>query len=128
MVSLSKSFQTLLAEKDANFSAQAGKLLQSEQVRAALAQEVSRLKLELEKAHLAARDDASASSEVELLKAERERMKAELAKLRESAGSHADVAELQRRLDETLRAKDFFEAKVKQLEAGTSGSADEVRE
>jgi outer membrane protein OmpA-like peptidoglycan-associated protein len=60
------------------------------------------------------------------LKAQRDALSAELAKLRDElaargeSASAADYADLQRRFDETLKAKEFFEARVLELEGELS--------
>lgn len=120
MVGLANSFREMLAVKDAELSAQTGKLLQSEQMRQVLAQEVTRLKAELQKPVPAGSDPTKWIQEIEQLKNERDGLNAELAVLKAGQQGVEDVAELKRRLEETTRAKEFFEAKVKELESTSS--------
>jgi outer membrane protein OmpA-like peptidoglycan-associated protein len=64
--------------------------------------------------------------ESENLKAQRDALSAELAKLRDDLAARGegvaadDYADLQRRFDETLKAKEFFEARVVELESELS--------
>lgn len=128
MVALADSFQSMLAEKDAVISAKSAEILRSEQLRQSLAAESARLQGELQRALVS-------GSEVDLLrrdlassKAQRDALADELAKVREElaakgqGASMDDLADLQRRFDETLRAKEFFEAKVTELESELSKS------
>jgi hypothetical protein len=126
MVALAGSFQSMLAEKDAELSAKNAELIRSEKLRQSLATESSRLQAELQRALVG-------SSEVDVLrrdltasKAQRDALSAELAATREKLaamgeGASADeLAALQRRLEESERARQFFEAKVTELEAALS--------
>ena len=60
------------------------------------------------------------------MKAQRDALAAELAAVRQELAAKGqgvsadDFADLQRRFEETLRAKEFFEAKVKELEGDLS--------
>ncbi len=117
MVGLTNSFQLMLAEKDAELSSQAGKLLQSEQVRQALALEIARLKGETQSLRVAGGGQDSLLAELQQLKQQRDALQAELQESKVQQSQSGDVTELQRRLEETTRAKEFFEGKVKQLES-----------
>ncbi len=122
LVSLSQRFQEMLQEKDTVITAKSSELLRSEQIRQSVTAESARLQSELQRALVAGSDAEFLRRDLASLKSQRDALASELADLREkiktmSAGvSDADYAELQRRLDEALRARDFFEARVKSLE------------
>lgn len=122
MVALAKSLQAMIAEKEAELSAKSAELIRSEQLRQALAAESSRLQGELQRSLVDGSDADILRREMDNLKAQRDALNAELATVRgesanKSAGvSEEDFADLQRRFEETLRAKEFFESRVKALE------------
>ena len=119
LAGISGKFQQMLADKDAELSARNGETLRLERLRQDVSLENARLQSELQRALIA-------SAEVDRLKmmladtqAQREAMSLELAKLKEEMGagvSDDEFAALQRRYEETLRAKEFFEARAKELE------------
>lgn len=116
MAALASSLESMLGEKDAVITAKSSELLRSEQLRQSLAAESSRLQGELQRALVSSSESDRLRSEFNLLKSQRDALTEELAT--KSGGVSGDeFAELQRRLDETLRAKEFFEARVKELEA-----------
>ena len=126
MVALASSFQTMLAEKDAAISAKNAELIRSEQMRQTLANESVRLQGELQRAIAGGADSELLRSQLAALQQERDSMAAELAGLRtqlaervEGVSSDAHAA-LLRRLEETTRARDFFEARVAELEGQLS--------
>jgi outer membrane protein OmpA-like peptidoglycan-associated protein len=126
MVALAGSFQSMLAEKDTEISAKNGEILRSEQLRQSLTAELERLRQQLGTALVSSSEMDLMRRESENLKAQRDALSAELAKLRDElaargeSASAADYADLQRRFDETLKAKEFFEARVVELEAELS--------
>lgn len=119
LAGISGKFQQMLADKDAELSARNGETLRLERLRQDVSLENARLQSELQRALIA-------SAEVDRLKmmladaqAQRDAMSRELATLKEEMGAGAndeEFAALQRRYEETLRAKDFYEARVKELE------------
>ena len=116
MAALAKSLESMLGEKDAVITAKNSELLRSEQLRQSLAAESSRLQGELQRALVSSSETDRLRREFDLLKSQRDALTNELAT--KSGGVSGDeFDELQRRFDETLRAKDFFEARVKELEA-----------
>ncbi len=123
MVALATSFQTMLAEKDAEISAKNAELIRSEQLRKTLAGESARLQGELQRAIAGGADSESLRRELAALQEERDSLAAQLDKVRQelaanTGGVSAEAhAELQRRLEETTRARDFFEARAAELEA-----------
>ncbi len=126
MVALVGSLQKMLAEKEALISAKEAELLRSEQLRQSLSADSARLQGELQRALVAASEADLARRELSAMKAQRDALAAELATLRDtlatrsqgvSAEEHAD---LQRRYEEARRAKEFFEARVAELEGELS--------
>lgn len=122
MAALATSLQAMIAEKEAELSAKSSELIRSEQLRQSLAAEASRLQGELQKALVGGADGDRLRGELDAANARIDAMNAELVATKEqlaakeSSVSHEDFADLQRRLDETQRAKEFFEARVKELE------------
>ncbi|MFT4176667.1 MAG: OmpA family protein [Luteolibacter sp.] len=123
LVLLTTRFQEMLTEKDAVLSGKTAELVRSEQMRQSLLQETSRLQSELQRA-------LAESSEADLLRRSQEQMRnqrdaltAELSKVRSELAARGqmasadDLADLQRRLDETSKAKEFYERRVAELEA-----------
>jgi outer membrane protein OmpA-like peptidoglycan-associated protein len=126
MVALAGSFQSMLAEKDTELSAKSAELIRSEQLRQSLAAESSRLQAELQRALVSGSDADLLRRDLAAMKSQRDALAAELASVRgelatKGQGASADeFADLQRRLEETQRAKDFFEARVTELESELS--------
>ena len=122
LAGISGKFQQMLADKDAELSASNAETIRLLKLRQDVSLENGRLQSELQRALIA-------SAEVDRLKmmladaqAQREAISRELAMLKEEmatlgAGvSDEEFAALQRRYEETLRAKEFFEARAKELE------------
>jgi outer membrane protein OmpA-like peptidoglycan-associated protein len=126
MVALAGSFQSMLAEKDAEISAKSAELIRSEQVRQSLSAEATRLQGELQRALVSGSDADLLRRDLDSLKSQRDALAAELAKVRDElaakgqGASADDYADLQRRLEESQRAKSFFEARVADLEGALS--------
>ena len=122
LVALAARFQEMIAEKDTELNAKGAELIRSQKLRQALAAESARLQSELQRALVSSSDADRLRDELAGLKSQREALSSELSELRQkmktlSAGvSDADYADLKRRLDETTRARDFYEAKVKELQ------------
>ncbi len=122
LVALAGSYQKLLSEKDNELTARNAEILRSEKLRAALTADNTRLQTDLQRALVGASDMDLLRRDLIDVKAQRDALSAEIKDLREkmrtmSAGVSADdYADLQRRFEETLRAKEFFEARVKDLE------------
>jgi hypothetical protein len=113
---LSAKFQQMLSDKDADLLEKQAELLHSEELRNELVQQVSELKKQSGSAANAER----LQNELESVKAQRDSLAAELATARQGV-SPEDHADLKRRLEEIRRAKEFFEARVKQLEGAPGG-------
>ena len=116
MAALASSLESMLGEKDAVIAAKSSELLRSEQLRQSLAAESSRLQGELQRALVSGSEAERLRREFDLLKSQRDALTEELAAKGNSVASD-EFDELQRRLEEALRAKDFFENRVKELEA-----------
>ena len=126
LVALAGRFQEMLAEKDTDLSAKNSELLRSEQLRQALTAENGRLQSDLNRALIGGADMDRLRSDLASMKSQRDALAAELASVNEkmktmSAGvSEDEFTELKRRYDEALRAKEFFEARVHELEGDLS--------
>jgi outer membrane protein OmpA-like peptidoglycan-associated protein len=122
LVALAGSYQKLLSEKDNELTARNAEILRSEKLRAALTADNTRLQTDLQRALVGASDMDLLRRDLIDVKSQRDALSAELKELREkmrtmSAGvSPDDYADLKRRFEETLRAKEFFEARVRDLE------------
>lgn len=126
MVALASSFQTMLAEKDAEISAKNTELIRSEQLRQTLAAESARLNGELQRSVAGGAETESLRREIAALKQQRDVLTAQLDQTRQelaanTGGISAEIhADLQRRLEEITRARDFFEARAGKLEGQLS--------
>jgi outer membrane protein OmpA-like peptidoglycan-associated protein len=126
MVALAASLQKMIAEKDTEITAKNAELIRSEQLRQTLAAESARLQGELRSALVAGSETDLLRREMTAMKAQRDALASELATVREelagkSGGvSSEEYADLKRRLEETERAKSFFEARVTELESELS--------
>lgn len=126
IVDLSSSFKQIVTEKDAELSARMSELVRSEKLRQTLAIESGELRKELQKALVEGAEASRLSKDLADVKAQRDALSAELTDTRQQlqsmgkAVSSADFDDLKRRFEETLRAKEFFEARVKELEGDLS--------
>lgn len=125
LVALASRFQEMLAEKDGELSARGGELINSERLRKSLFEENNRLQGDLNRALVNGSDADRLRSDLAALRSQRDALTAELDAAREqlknaSGVSSEDYAALQRRLEEAVRAKDFFESRVKELEGDLS--------
>jgi len=132
MVALAASFQSMLAEKDAEISAKSAELIRSEQLRQALAAEGARLQAELQRALVSGSEAEMLRREMGSLKSQRDALAGELATAREQLAAKGEgvpkeqLDDLQRQLEETRRAKEFFEARVKDLESEFANNENEL--
>ena len=123
LVILAGSYQKLLTEKDIELSARNAEILRSEKVRVALSAENARIQSDLQRALVKGSDFEMIRRDLTDVKAQRDALAAELEETKNkmlgmSAGVSPDeLDDLKRRLEETLRAKEFFESRVKDLEA-----------
>lgn len=126
MAALAGSLQSMLAEKDIEITAKNAELIRSEQLRQTLAAESARLQGELQRSLVAGSENDLLRRDLTAMKAQRDALAAELSTVRQElatkgAGISADeFADFKRRLEESERAKSFFEARVAELEAELS--------
>ncbi len=122
IVALAASYQRMLAEKDSELTARNAEILRSEKLRQSLSAEITRLQGDFQRAVVNDSDSDILRRDLADLKAQRDALAAELSEARlKSAGVTAeDYADLKRRLEETQRAKEFFEARVQALEGDLS--------
>ncbi len=118
LVGLAARFQQMIEEKDKLLTASNSEILRSEKLRQSLFAENSRLQSDLNRALIGGSDADRLRGDLANLKAQRDALAEDLAAARQkSAGvSEEDFADLKRRFEETRRAKEFFEARVKELE------------
>ncbi len=128
LVGLAARFQQMIEEKDKLLTASNSEVLRSEKLRQSLFAENSRLQSDLNRALIGGSDSDRLRGDLADLKAQRDALGDELAATRQkmltaSGGPSAeDFADLKRRFDETLRAKEFFESRVKELEGALTKS------
>jgi outer membrane protein OmpA-like peptidoglycan-associated protein len=126
MAALAGSLETMLAEKETEITAKNAELIRSEQLRQTLAAESARLQGELQRSLVAGSETDLLRRDLTAMKAQRDALAAELNNVRaelagKSAGASADeFADLQRRFEETERARSFFESRANELEAELS--------
>ena len=122
LVGLAARFQQMIEEKDKMLTTSNSEILRSEKLRQSLFAENSRLQSDLNRALIGGSDSDRLRGDLADLKAQRDALSDELTATRQkmltvSGGPSAeDFADLKRRFDETLRAKEFFESRVKELE------------
>lgn len=122
MVALAQTFQNAIAEKEALLSAKNSEIIQSEQTRQILVGELEKARQQLGNSLAASTMLESLKTENEALKSQRNVMSEEVSRLREelaatSGSMPADqVAQWERRLEESNRAREFLESRVEQLD------------
>ncbi|MCX6878714.1 MAG: OmpA family protein [Verrucomicrobia bacterium] len=128
MVLLSGRYQQLIDENNAELARKNAELLGSRQYQQGLTNDLVRLKNELQQAKSAGYEAESLRREKAELKTLCDAQVVELATLKQQLAavgelaSKEDMESLQRRYEETLRAKEFFESRTKELE-GELGKA-----
>jgi outer membrane protein OmpA-like peptidoglycan-associated protein len=122
LVALATSYQRMLAEKDSELTARNAEILRLERLRQSLSAEITRLQGELQRSMVNGSDNDLIRRDLADLKAQRDALAAELneARQKNSGVSAEDYADLKRQLEETQRAKEFFEARVQELEGDLS--------
>lgn len=115
LLSLAAHFQEELAEKDALIASRTTKISELEALRQTLAKDVARLQEELQVALAGVTASDAMRGELDVAKAELALMREEF-KRQSGAVSAEDFEDLKRRFEETSRAKEFFEARVAELE------------
>ncbi len=122
LVALAASYQRMLAEKDSELTAHNAEILRAEKLRQSLSAEITRLQGDLQRALVNGSDTDILRRDLADIKAQRDALAAELneSRLKNSGISADDYADLKRQLEETLRAKEFFEARVQELQGALS--------
>jgi outer membrane protein OmpA-like peptidoglycan-associated protein len=120
LISLSMTYQQMLSEKETDISAKNAENLRLNQLNQTFVAENARLQGDLQRSLVAASETDMLRRDLANLKLQRDALTAELNNLRKNGASNEELAALQRRYDETLRAKEFFEARVKELEGEQS--------
>ncbi len=122
LVALATSYQRMLAEKDSELTARNAEILRLERLRQSLSTEITRLQGELQRALVNGSDIDLIRRDLADIKAQRDALATELneARQKNSGVSADDYANLKRQFEETQRAKEFFEARVRQLEGDLS--------
>jgi chromosome segregation ATPase len=115
LLSLAAHFQEELAEKDALIASRTTQISELEALRQTLAKDVVRLQEELQVALAGVTASDAMRGELDVAKAELGLMREEF-KRQSGAVSAEDFEDLKRRFEETSRAKEFFEARVAELE------------
>jgi outer membrane protein OmpA-like peptidoglycan-associated protein len=118
LVALAGGVERLLTEAEARSRAADNKLLESEKSRQLLATDNVRLQEEVRRGLSGAADADRLRADLAALRARNDAMLTEIETLRKDSGggSKEEMAALQRRLEEALRAKDFFESRVNELQ------------
>lgn len=126
LVALSSRFQQMLSEKDLDISAKTAEIIRSEKLRQTLVAESSRLQSELQRALVGGSDADRLRQDLADVRAQRDALSTELTAARQDLAamskgvSSEDFTDLKRRFEETLRAKEFFEGRVRELEGDLS--------
>jgi outer membrane protein OmpA-like peptidoglycan-associated protein len=120
---IANGLKTKLTQRNSELAAKSSELISSEQLRQTLASESIRLQADLQRAIASGSSVDVLKHDLALMKAQRDALSADLDKARAEIAANAgkgvsqeDFAELQRRLAETQRAKEFFESKLKAME------------
>lgn len=122
LVGLAGRFQQMLGDKDSEISQRNAEVLRLEKLRQDVSMDNQRLQAEVSRAQLAAAEADRLNRLVADMQAQKDSLSFELAdtraKLADADGSvnADDFADLQRRYDEALRAKAFFENRATELE------------
>lgn len=122
LAGISGKFQQMLADKDAELSARNAETLRLEKLRQDVSLENGRLQSELQRALIASDGNERLKMMLADSQSLRDALSREVATLKEElavagAGvSQNEFADLQRKYEEVLRAKDFYEARAKELE------------
>jgi outer membrane protein OmpA-like peptidoglycan-associated protein len=122
LVALATSYQRMLAEKDSELTARNAEILRLERLRQSLSAEITRVEGELQRALVNGSNLDLLRRDLADVKAQRDALATELNEARQkvSGVSAEDYADLKRQLEESQRAKAFFEARVQELEGDLS--------
>jgi len=123
LAGISGKFQSMLADKDSELGRANAETLRLEKLRQDVSLENARLQNELQRALLASAESDRLKTLLSDAQSQRDAISRELAATKEelallgSAVSEDEFADLRRRYEETLRAKEFYEDRVRELEA-----------
>ena len=122
LVALATSYQRMLAEKDSELTARNAEILRLERLCQSLSAEITRVQGDLQRALVNGSDIDLIRRDLADMKAQRDALATELNEARQkvSGVSAEDYADLKRQLEESQRAKAFFEARVQELESDLS--------
>ncbi len=126
LAGISGKFQQMLADKDGELSSRNAETLRLEKLRQDVSLENGRLQSELQRALIGSADNDRMKMMLADSQTQRDALSREVTALKEElavtgAGvSGNDFADLQRRYEEALRAKDFYEARAKELEVAST--------
>jgi outer membrane protein OmpA-like peptidoglycan-associated protein len=121
MVVRAGGLQSMLAEKSNELAGKGAELLRSEQLRQSSVSESVRLQGELQRVLANGAGMDQLRRDLTATQSQRDALAADLATARQALATRAqdssrdELAELKQRFEETQRAKEFFEAKVKEL-------------
>jgi hypothetical protein len=122
LIGLSKRFDGVLAEKNASIASLNKEIQRLEMFRKSVSEEYARLQAELKQFVKNPDETKLLQDQLADAKAEQKKTAAELRDalqqlaVANDEGNADDYADLQKRFEEALRAKDFFEIRVKELE------------
>ncbi len=122
LIARSDRFEQMLGEKDAEITQIEQDLLRAEQLRQSLSSEVARVQADYQRALVSGSDAENLRRLLEEAQTQRDALSSQLAEaqqlLADNRGSvtEAEYADLQRRYQEAMRAKDFFEDRAEELE------------
>ncbi|MES2995473.1 MAG: hypothetical protein V4733_01555 [Verrucomicrobiota bacterium] len=128
MVSLAKGLQAMVVEKETEIGVKNGELIHSEQLRQALGNELSRLRMEQQKMLTTGSGTGELRTNLEAASAQRDSLAQQVASLKaELAGNvggvnGAEFEEMKRRAEEAANARKFFEKRAAELEAELAGT------
>ena len=126
LVALAGTYQKMIRQEAAGISSRESELVRSEETCQSLRAEIARLQAELDRSVANSTDSTRLARDLTDMQAHRDALASELAATRQQLQATAaavpaeDHADLKRRFDETQRAKEFFEARVKELENNPS--------
>jgi DNA repair exonuclease SbcCD ATPase subunit len=122
LIALSKRFDGVLAEKNASIASLNKEIQRLEKFRESVSEENARLQAELKSSAINPNETKLLQDQLAAAKAQQTKTSAELRDalqqlaVANDQGNADDYADLQKRFEEALRAKDFFETRVKELE------------
>lgn len=123
LVAIAGRFQQMLSEKDAEISRNSKELIRIEKLRQDVSTENARLYNELQRALDTSSEVAELKALLEQMRGQRDTLSEQLAATREELAnnigtvSEEEFEDFQRRYNEVVKSRNFFENRVKELEA-----------